>query len=270
MFKSLHGQIVSLDEQIRKRMDEVQNRWKLSKRFIQQQKTQQNFSALDSKSKKLVFVNDKNWNIVTTMITGIYKSISMNASDKYSIPTKGDFKIHNKLEIEAVFSTAFNRCKFKDFAPHVFQSIRQMFGIQNETYIKSIGVDTLRNNFFDKLSLMLSENSSGKSGSFFFHTFDAKFMVKTIHKSEFQILLQTLNSYYTYLQNYPQTLLTRYFGLHELKCYNDTTLVYDIFIVVMNNVFDLDDPDSIREKYDLKGSTYQRITSEKHIERGCA
>lgn len=103
---------------------------------------------------------------------------------------------------------------------------------------------------------MLSENSSGKSGSFFFHTFDGKYMVKTIHKSEFFILLQTLNSYFTYLQNYPQTLLTRYFGLHELKGYNDTTQVFDIYIVVMNNIFDLDNPDLIQEKYDLKGSTY--------------
>lgn len=77
------------------------------------------------------------------MITGIQKSLNINSSDKYSIPTKVDFKMHNKLEIEAVFSTAFNRCKFKDFAPHVFQSIRQMFGISNENYIKSIGIDTI-------------------------------------------------------------------------------------------------------------------------------
>jgi 1-phosphatidylinositol-4-phosphate 5-kinase len=71
-----------------------------------------------------------------------------------------------------------------------------MFGISNEKYIKSIGIDTLRNTFFDKLSLMLSENSSGKSGSFFFHTSDGKYMVKTIHPSEFDILRSTLYSYY--------------------------------------------------------------------------
>ena len=32
---------------------------------------------------------------------------------------------------------------------------------------------------------MLSENSTGKSGSFFFHTADHKYMIKTIKKNEF-------------------------------------------------------------------------------------
>ncbi len=74
-----------------------------------------------------------------------------------------------------------------------------MFGISNEEYIKSIGIDTLRNTFFDKLCLMLSENSSGKSGSFFFHTYDTKFMVKTIHENEFKILQKTLYAYYNHV-----------------------------------------------------------------------
>ncbi len=72
---------------------------------------------MDKKNRKLVFVNDKNWNIVTTMISGIYKSINISSGEKNSILSKLDFKIHNKLELEAVFSTAFNKCKFKDYAP---------------------------------------------------------------------------------------------------------------------------------------------------------
>lgn len=39
--------------------------------------------------------------------------------------------------------------------------------------------------FFRKLKLMLTENSTGKSGSFFFHTSDSKYMIKTIRKEEF-------------------------------------------------------------------------------------
>jgi hypothetical protein len=222
------------------------------------------------KTKKVVFVNNKNWNIVTSMINGIYKSVNINANDKYHILSKIDFKIHNKLEMESVFSTAFNRCKFKDYAPHVFQNIRSLFGVKNDDYIRSIGVDTFRNAFFDKLVLMLSENSSGKSGSFFFHTADGKYMIKTIKPPEFAALKAHLYCYYQHIQENPRTLLTRYFGLHEIKCYNNTNLIYDIYIVVMNNVFDLDDPLSITEKYDLKGSSYGRMTTEEEIKLGSA
>jgi hypothetical protein len=222
------------------------------------------------KTKKVVFVNNKNWNIVTSMVNGIYKSVNINANDKYHILSKLDFKFHNKLEMESVFSTAFNRCKFKDYAPHVFQNIRSMFGISNEDYIRSIGVDTFRNTFFDKLILMLSENSSGKSGSFFFHTSDGKYMIKTIKPSEFNSLRMQLPFYYQHIQENPKTLLTRYFGLHEIKCYNDTKLIYDIYIVVMNNVFDLDDPTAIVDKYDLKGSLYGRKSTPEEIKVGHA
>lgn len=248
---------------------------------MEQLMTTNNFSKLylhanskkyvgSDKTKKVVFVNNKNWNIVTSMVNGIYKSVNINANDKYHILSKLDFKFHNKLEMESVFSTAFNRCKFKDYAPHVFQNIRSMFGISNEDYIRSIGVDTFRNTFFDKLILMLSENSSGKSGSFFFHTSDGKYMIKTIKPSEFNSLRMQLSFYYQYIQENPKTLLTRYFGLHEIKCYNDTKLIYDIYIVVMNNVFDLDDPTAIIEKYDLKGSLYGRKSTPEEIKDGHA
>ena len=53
---------------------------------------------------------------------------------------------------------------------------------------KSIGLNSFEDAFFKKLKLMLSEDSTGKSGSFFFHTSDLKYMIKTIKESEFNIL----------------------------------------------------------------------------------
>ena len=45
-----------------------------------------------------------------------------------------------------------------------------------------------------------------------------------------------------------------------MKCYNSSgNLVKNIYIVVMNNVFEeIKNPEEVREKYDLKGSTYKR------------
>ena len=53
-----------------------------------------------------------------------------------------DFKINNKIEMESIFSATFNKFKFKDYSPHVFQSLRRESGIRNEAYIQSIGYKT--------------------------------------------------------------------------------------------------------------------------------
>ena len=182
-------------------------------------------------AKQQVFFNDKKWNIVTSMVTGIYKSIHLISNDRKLVPSKLDFSICNKIELEAVLERKFNKCKFKDYAPNVFEAIRNTFGISNEAYMESIGYHTFQKAFLNKLSLMLTENSSGKSGSFFFHTADMKFMIKTIKTSEFCVLKKQLIAYYNYIVDNPETLLTKYYGLHQLKCYSATgKVVYEINI----------------------------------------
>ena len=221
-------------------------------------------------NKKVVFLNNPNWNIVTTMITGISKSINFVSSDKYHLLTKNDFKYKNTIDIGAVYSNTFSKCEFIDYAPYAFRGIRKQFGIHSDDYLKSIGINTFKNAFFDKLYLMLSETSSGKSGSFFFHSSDGKYMLKTIKKKEFDVLLNTLPPYYGYIVNNSNTLLTRYYGLHQMKCYKEKKLIYNIYIIVINNVFDIENPELIKNKYDLKGSTYKRITSKRSILKGAA
>ena len=182
-------------------------------------------------AKQQVFFNDKKWNIVTSMVTGIYKSINLISDDRKLVPSKLDFSICNKIELEAVLERKFNKCKFKDYAPNVFEAIRNTFGISNQAYMESIGYHTFQKAFLNKLSLMLTENSSGKSGSFFFHTADMKFMIKTIKTSEFCVLKKQLIAYYNYIVDNPETLLTKYYGLHQLKCYSATgKVVYAINI----------------------------------------
>lgn len=229
-----------------------------------------NQESVETDNKKRVFLNNPNWNIVTTMITGIHKSLNIVSLDKYHALSKHDFKFHNKIEIEAVYSNQFDKCKFKDYAPYVFQSIRRQYGVSYDSYIKSIGVNTFRNAFFDKLYLMLSEHSSGKSGSFFFHTSDNKYMIKTIKKNEFDVLRDTLSQYHDHILKNPNTLLARYFGLHQIKCYSNNSLIYDIYIVVMNNVFNLQHPELMEHKYDLKGSTFKRYTTPLKVKSGAA
>ena len=60
----------------------------------------------------------------------------------------------------------------------------------------------------------MGTKSSGKSGSFFFYTSDGKYMIKTIKKEEFNLLMDTLSDYYDYIIKNPDTFLSRYYGLH--------------------------------------------------------
>ena len=40
--------------------------------------------------------------------------------------------------------------------------------------------------------------------------------MKTISKNEYKVLLQTLREYHDYLVKNPNSLITRYFGLHKI------------------------------------------------------
>lgn len=62
--------------------------------------------------------------------------------------------------------------------------------------MRSVGVNTFTDAFVKKLTVLLGTKSSGKSGSFFFYTSDGKFMIKTIRKDEFNLLLDNLPTYY--------------------------------------------------------------------------
>ena len=292
-FKSIYDEIKNVENKknnfsnfnllrIKKTISLMKNRTKniheiLRKEFTyiqQKEKFKQNLKKDLPKNihdkKKVVFLNNPNWNIVTTMITGISKSINITLDDKFHLLSKYDFKFHNKIEMEAVYGTTFKKCKFKDYAPYVFQNIRKQYGITNESYIQSIGINTFRNAFFDKLYLMLSETSTGKSGSFFFHTSDGKYMIKTIKKTEFNKLMSHLGSYHKFLLKNSNTFLPKYFGLHQIKCIKAGRVIYDIYIVVMNNVFNMDNPGLIKNKYDLKGSRYKRFTEAEDIKKGAA
>ena len=87
-----------------------------------------------------------------------------------------------------------------DYAPNVFERIRQMYGINSVDYIKSIGVDKILNNLLMSDQASLTELiSSGKSGSFFYYSDDGLYMVKTVDKGESKFLRQILGAYFQHL-----------------------------------------------------------------------
>ena len=143
--------------------------------------------------------------------------------------------------------------QFFDFSPRVFHQLRRLFGITSEEYLKSIGPENLIGSMVMGNIMSLKEQcSTGKSGSFFYYTSDSKYMLKTISHAEFVRLKTILKNYYDHMVKHPQTLITRFFGLHKIKYNRDVGGIQRIYFIIMANVFNT--TRQINVRYDLKGS----------------
>ncbi len=138
-----------------------------------------------------------------------------------------------------------NDFKWKDYSPIVFRQLRGLFGISNSEYILS----TCGDHALKELP------SPGKSGSVFFVSQDERFIIKTMRKEEVKLLLRTLPLYYAHVAGHPDTLISRFYGIHRITLASGRKVRF----VVMNNIFAADMP--LHKKYDLKGSTYKRTAT---------
>lgn len=118
------------------------------------------------------------------------------------------------------------------------------------------------------------KGSPGRSGAVFYFSHDMKYLIKSVQKKESKFLRRMMPYYYEHLMNPlkgTNTLICLFYGLMTVAPDNMAT----IGVVVMPNMLDtvvheVHDPDpnpdpdpSPLEVYDLKGSTYGRITKEK-------
>ncbi|CAH0473263.1 unnamed protein product [Peronospora belbahrii] len=145
--------------------------------------------------------------------------------------------------------------KFKDYSPDVFRQVRRHFGIDLADYMLTLSGD------FNFIEFM----SNSKSGQFFFYSHDGRFMIKTQTKDEFKFLRRILPHYYKFVMENPNTLMTRFYGMHRVKMHY---LRRKMHFVIMASVFDT--PLEIHARYDLKGSRIGRHASVKEHERGSA
>jgi len=186
--------------------------------------------------------------------------IDFEMKEKFSIVPR----LTNILDSRASRRVAMTR--FVDYAPLAFQKIRASFGIHDDEYVASIGPEQLLGNMvLGNLSSLAELSSEGKSGSFFYHTADGKYMLKTISHKEYKHLKLMLRDYVEYISQNSSTLLVRFFGLHCLstrarwKTSGGQHTVQKIYFVVMANMFNT--PFDIPRRYDLKGSWVGRVTT---------
>jgi hypothetical protein len=210
-----------------------------------------------------VYFGHENWNLVMNMMIGIRTALKNLAPEQRDL-TEHDFRLKAQYELvnKRVDSFDYTKaCKFYDYAPLVFEKIRNMYGISNTDFLRSIGPEQLLGNLIIGNLLSLTElSSSGQSGSFFYYSPDGKFLLKTISKGEFFYLRDILPGYYTHLLNNYNTMLTKIFSLHKMKVYKSKTSFDRLYMLVMGNLFS--HGLEINVRYDLKGSSYGRRTRE--------
>merc|ERR1719341_1150886 len=134
---------------------------------------------------------------------------------------------------------------FKTYAPVAFRHFRDHFGISSAKFLTSLCNESLR-----------ELGNPGASGEHLYLTSDDEFFLKTVSSKEAEFLQKILPGLYKNLQENPQTLLTKYYGMFAYQANQK-----NIRLVVMKNLF----PSGVKMhlKFDLKGSTHGRKASAK-------
>lgn len=211
---------------------------------------------LNKQTGKVVFFGDSNWNLALNMMIGIQTAVKSSLLAEQSMVQLGgdwDKKYHFELLPRRFGGTSSAKvCKFVDYAPITFKHIRKLFGINEHHYLKSLGPDRLLASLvLGEIESMTSMISQGKSGAMFYTSSDGQYMIKSVHKREFKYLLEILRDYFYYLHSNSNSLLARYFGMHQIRDKKKHGSQRHYF-VIMANVFNIDE--RIVEKYDIKGS----------------
>jgi len=132
----------------------------------------------------------------------------------------------------------------------VFDQILQMDDISQKTLIDSLNLHLNNDQVFQ------AGEGAGSSGSFFFFSYDQKFLIKTLKEQEIKTLGKTIMPYLQHLINNPDSLLARIYGLFAIK----TQYFDNLFVMVMQNTY-LSTPNiDCSLKFDMKGSRISRRT----------
>lgn len=189
-----------------------------------------------------------------------------SVKEKYTLVAGAKIKKVSKMKIpndDINDDLSGRSCRFVDYAPFVFSKLREFFGIDNESYVHSIGPGNMLSNLMlGSLSSLAELGSEGKSGSFFYFTSDGKYMVKTIRKDEHKLIRAILPQYYHHMtkpgnviqgEHVPDSLLCRIVGCHVVRLSKHSKVgANKIYFVVMTNMLNTDL--EIHRRYDLKGS----------------
>lgn len=149
--------------------------------------------------------------------------------------------------------------RFKVYAPEPFRELRNFFGMPDPEFLL----------YFADESQFSELKTIGRSAAMFYFTWNGKFLLKTLTKSESKVLRYILPSYYKHILTSSNTFCNQFYGAYSSATSAGTAVRF----VVMSNVFPVGM--KLNFKFDLKGSTINRMCSEEekkytrlNLERG--
>ena len=140
----------------------------------------------------------------------------------------------------------------RKYSPKIFYSLRKIDGISTNDYLLSLSPK-------DNLKIIKeSFASGGRSANPIIFTYDKKLLLKTISKSEKNVMLNILPEYHRKMRD-TKSLLCRIYGLYRIEVKGKQ----EMHLIVMRNMNEL--PSLTKYAcFDLKGSTVQRVTLNKN------
>ena len=131
-----------------------------------------------------------------------------------------------------------------EYANRLFTLLRQIDGVNMMNILDSFN---LVNN---ASQIARAKESIGKSGSFFFFTYDNQFILKTLNDAELKNMRNVVYSYFNHIIFSNQSsILSRVYGLYTIHIEG----LAPIHLMLMENSRRLLDPDLIKNVYDIKG-----------------
>ena len=158
-------------------------------------------------------------------------------------------------------TATLHKFSFIDLEPSIFSLLRTTFGVSPKKYRESFKIKDAAD--IEKEG-MLEKFTEGKSGSFFYFTRDYRYIIKTVTSAEESFLQNIAYRYYNHMQNNPNSLIVRFFGLHKVRLAPEQRY---ITVVVMENIFFNKEQLAMQERYDLKGSWVGRRALKRSRER---
>lgn len=127
--------------------------------------------------------------------------------------------------------------------------MRELDEVSEQMLQQSLSMEANRDRIFR------SGEGDGKSGSFFFFSFDNQFLIKTVKSSEVKVLTNMLDSMISHIKfQENKSVLARIYGLFRIK----TNVFGQVNVILMQNTVFMKDNSNNRVTFDLKGSLLGR------------
>jgi 1-phosphatidylinositol-4-phosphate 5-kinase len=177
-------------------------------------------STLQSTSSTAVSWCDENWTLAINALQGIHKAVKMTEWDAQ--PNAVSVVDQKRKHVIIPLSLGSDACqkvyKFNDYSPQAFERLRQLFGISAAEYLRSLAVDRalelwMEGSFQSLEGFTVYEGREG----FAYYSEDGKYVLKATAKEEFKLIRRRMKDYFQYLTTFPNSLLSRIYGLHKLR-----------------------------------------------------